>query len=43
MNYALVIKLNGRVIVLSIHPTFEAASAAQAASNFADAKVVNCP
>lgn len=39
MPYAVVIDLNGRTIVLSVHPTFEAAQAVADASPFVDAQV----
>lgn len=39
MPFAVVVTLNGSTVVLSVHPTLEAANAAAKASLFADAFV----
>lgn len=40
MPFAVVVELNGRTLVLSVHPTHKAAFEAADASPFADARVV---
>lgn len=39
MPFAVVLDFNGRTLVLSVHPTYEAAFAAADASPFVDAQV----
>lgn len=41
MEFAVAVKLNGETIVLSVHPTLEAAKAVAKESSFTDAFVVS--
>jgi len=41
MPFALIIILNGKRVILSLHPTYADADRARAYSPFSDAKVVN--